>query len=120
MVLSGWDGSTNGLPAVLPAASRHTGAAKPCTSTRWLQAPAAATGLLPKPMGTVAENDPSAGATVRTTDDGAPVVASSDSIATDACDAVVPVTAVDVAASVLPLTGAVTVTGSVPGGPCRT
>src|SRR5215831_3774221 len=42
MVRSDWDGRTSGLPTVLPDASTHTGAAKACTSTRWLHAPAPA------------------------------------------------------------------------------
>jgi len=33
------EASTNGVPTGLPAGSAHTGAANPCTSSRWLQAP---------------------------------------------------------------------------------
>src|SRR5262245_64385690 len=33
------EASTNGDPAGLPEASHHTGAANPCASARWLQAP---------------------------------------------------------------------------------
>jgi hypothetical protein len=73
--------------------------------------------LLPKLTGTVAENDPSAAAVVVVTEAGAPVVASADSIVTVAPGAVVPVTVVEVAASVLPDAGSVIVTGSEPGGP---
>src|SRR5262249_51635057 len=75
--------------------------------------------LLPNPIGTVAENDPSAPATVDATDD-APLVASTEDTVTFARGAVVPVTVVDVAASVLPFAGAVIVTPSAPGGPCAT
>lgn len=39
MVRSVWTGSTKGVPTVPPPAFTHTGAAKPCTSSRWLQAP---------------------------------------------------------------------------------
>src|SRR5215510_7861419 len=39
MVRSDWDGRTDGLPTMLPDASTHTGAAKACTSSRWLHAP---------------------------------------------------------------------------------
>src|SRR4029077_6098571 len=62
--------------------------------------------------------EPSAAAFVDVTEDGAPVVESTDSTVTFARGVVVPVTAVYVAASVLPLAGAVMVTGSAPGGPC--
>ena len=47
-------------------------------------------------------------------------MASCDSTLTCAPGVVVPVTVVDVAASVLPLAGAVIVTVSAPGGPCVT
>ena len=39
MVRSDWTGSTNAVPTAPPAAFTDTGAAKPCTSSRWLQAP---------------------------------------------------------------------------------
>ena len=34
--------SADAVPTLLPAAFTHTGDANPCTSTRWLQAPAGA------------------------------------------------------------------------------
>ena len=73
--------------------------------------------LLPKLTGAVAEKDPSAAAVVLVTAAGAPVVVSADSIVTAAPGAVVPVTVADEVASVLPLAGAVMLTGSEPGGP---
>jgi hypothetical protein len=76
--------------------------------------------LLPNPIGTVAEKDPSAAATVDVTDDDAPLLVSTDDTVTFAPGVAVPVTAVDVAARVLPLAGAVIVTGTAPGGPCTT
>ena len=54
---------------------------------------------------------------VLVTEAGAPVVVSADATLTAAPAAVFPVTVVDVTASVLPLAGAVMVTGSEPGGP---
>ena len=50
--------------------------------------------LSPNPTGTVAENDPSAAATVLVTDAAAPVVVSADPMSTDAPGDVVPVTVV--------------------------
>jgi hypothetical protein len=76
--------------------------------------------LLPKLTGAVAENDPSAAAVVLVTAVGAPVVVSADATVTAAPGAVVPVTAAEEVASVLPRAGAVMVTGSRPGGPAVT
>src|SRR5262249_54526031 len=73
--------------------------------------------LLPKPTGTVAEKEPSAAAVVLVTEAGVPVVVSADATVTDAPAVVLPVTVVDVTASVLPLAGAVIVTVSAPGPP---
>jgi hypothetical protein len=73
--------------------------------------------LLPKLIGTLAENDPSAAAVVLVTADGAPVVVSADSIVTADPAVVAPVTVVEAVASVLPLTGAAIVSGRAPGGP---
>ena len=42
MVRSACSASTDAVPTLLPPAFTQTGAAKPCTSTRWLQAPAGA------------------------------------------------------------------------------
>jgi len=75
---------------------------------------------VPKLTGTVAENDPSAAAVVLVTAVGAPVVVSADATVTADPGAVVPVTVVEVTASVLPWAGAVMVTGSEPGGPAVT
>src|SRR5262249_60066167 len=75
--------------------------------------------LLPKPFSNVAKNDQSGADTVDATDD-APLVVSTDDTVTFAPGAVVPVTAVEVAASVLPFAGAVIATLSAPGGPCVT
>jgi hypothetical protein len=76
--------------------------------------------LLPKLTGTFAEKDPSAAAVVLVTAAGAPVVVSADPTVTADPGAVVPVTVVEVTASVLPWAGAVMVTGSEPGGPAVT
>ena len=73
--------------------------------------------LLPKLTGTVAENEPSAAAVVLVTAVGPPVVVLADATVTADPGAVVPVTVVEEAASVLPWAGAVMVTGSEPGGP---
>ena len=101
-------------PSLLTATCAYPVLRRPC-----VLAPTVIT-LLPNPIGTAAENDPSGAAVVAVTADGAPLVASSDSMLTRAPGAVVPVTVVDVAASVLPLTGAVMFTVSAPGGPCAT
>ena len=61
--------------------------------------------LLPNPIGTGAENDPSAAAFVDVTAEAAPLVVSCVSMVTFAPGAVVPVTVIDVAASVLPSVG---------------
>src|SRR5580700_9392512 len=42
IVLSACTASADAVPTELPAAFTHTGDANPCTSTRWLQAPAGA------------------------------------------------------------------------------
>src|SRR5712691_9242898 len=42
IVRSACSASTEAVPALLPPAFTHAGGANPCTSTRWLQAPAGA------------------------------------------------------------------------------
>src|SRR5690348_16505104 len=42
IVLSDWMASADAVPTWVPAAFTHAGEANPCTSTRWLQAPAGA------------------------------------------------------------------------------
>ena len=39
MVWLAWMASTDAVPTLPPLAFTQAGAAKPCTSTRWLQAP---------------------------------------------------------------------------------
>ena len=75
---------------------------------------------LPKPTGTVTENDPSAAATEVPVTDGVPVVVSRDSTTTFAPGTVVPVTAVVVVVTAVPGAGAVSVTLIAPGGACVT
>ena len=72
--------------------------------------------LSPNPTGTVAENEPSAPAVVDVTDD-APLVVSFARHGTFAPGRGRPGHVVDVAASVVPVAGAVSVTVSAPGGP---
>ena len=73
---------------------------------------------LPKPTGTVTENDPSAAATAVPVLDGVPVVVSRDSTTTFAPGTVVPVTAVVGVVTAVPEAGAVSVTLIAPGGAC--